>query len=114
MPSNVSMSVSTCFMNSEDHPQRMFCNLSEPTLSDFNAISTEIILPKGELLFRQGWQSTSIFILGAGKVKLSCTSKGGRILLLKIAQPGDVLGLGAVISGSTYEVSAETIQPVPN
>ncbi len=30
---------------------------------------------------------------------------------MKIALPGDVLGLGAVISGSTYEVTAETIQP---
>ena len=46
-----------CFMNSEDHPQRMFCNFSEPVLSEVKAISTEISLPKDELLFRPGWQS---------------------------------------------------------
>lgn len=74
-------------MNSEDHPQRMFCNFSEPVLSEVKAISTEISLPKDELLFRPGWQSKSIFILGGRMVKLACTSKGGRILLLKIAQP---------------------------
>jgi hypothetical protein len=30
---------------------------------------------------------------------------------LKIASPGDVLGLSAVISGSCFEVSAETLEP---
>lgn len=38
--------------------------------------------------------------------------KEGKTLILKIALPGDVLGLGAVISGSPYEVTAETLQPV--
>lgn len=30
---------------------------------------------------------------------------------MKVAVPGDVLGLGAVISGSKYEVTAEAIEP---
>jgi CRP/FNR family cyclic AMP-dependent transcriptional regulator len=45
------------------------------------------------------------------QVKLSCTSKDGKTLILKIAMAGDVLGLGAVISGSPFEVTAETVEP---
>jgi CRP/FNR family transcriptional regulator len=45
-------------------------------------------------------------------VKLSCTSRDGKTLILKIAAPGDVLGLGAVISNTPYEVTAEAIEPI--
>ena len=44
-------------------------------------------------------------------MKLSTTSRDGKVLILKIAEPGDVLGLSAVISGSTYELTAETAGP---
>ena len=37
---------------------------------------------------------------------------GGARASLKIAMPGDILGLGAVISASQYEVTAETV-PAP-
>jgi CRP/FNR family cyclic AMP-dependent transcriptional regulator len=33
------------------------------------------------------------------------------VLILKMAAPGDVLGLSAVISGTPYEVTAETAMP---
>jgi CRP/FNR family transcriptional regulator len=32
-------------------------------------------------------------------------------MILKIAQPGDVLGLSAMISGACHEATAETIEP---
>ena len=44
-------------------------------------------------------------------LRMFCNSREGKTLILKIAMPGDVLGLGAVISGATYEVTAETIEP---
>ena len=47
-----------------------------------------------------------------GQVKLSCTSKEGKTLILKIAKPGEVLGLSAVISGYPHEVTAVAIDPV--
>jgi CRP/FNR family transcriptional regulator len=37
-------------------------------------------------------------------------SRAGKVLNLKLAVPGDVLGLSAVLSGAEYEVSAETIE----
>ena len=47
----------------------------------------------------------------SGRVKLSCTSRDDRTLFLKVAVPGDILGLSAVASRSRYEVTARTIAP---
>jgi CRP/FNR family cyclic AMP-dependent transcriptional regulator len=41
-------------------------------------------------------------------VKLSTTSKEGKVLILKQAEAGEVLGLSAAISSTNYEMSAET------
>ena len=90
---------------------RMFCNLSAEALADFGTIGVQATLQKGARLFQEDGPSNGVFVICTGQVKLSCTSREGRTLILKIAMPGDVLGLGAVISGSRYEVTAETIEP---
>jgi len=89
----------------------MFCNLDEAALADFDAIGVQASFPQGTTLFEEGGASNAVFVICTGQVKLSCTSKEGKTLILKIAMPGDVLGLGAVISGSKYEVTAQTAQP---
>jgi CRP/FNR family cyclic AMP-dependent transcriptional regulator len=97
--------------NCELRSLRMFCNLNDEALAEFESIGMQATLPKGTKLFQEGGGSRGVFLICTGQVKLSCTSKEGRTLILKIAMPGDVLGLGAVISGSTYEVTAETVEP---
>lgn len=52
-----------------------------------------------------------IYFLCKGRVKLSATSKEGHTLIFKIAQPGEVLGLNAIISGTSHETTAEAGQP---
>lgn len=44
-------------------------------------------------------------------MKLSTSSNQGQTLILKIAQPGEVLGLNTSVSGLPHEVTAETGQP---
>ncbi len=90
---------------------RMFCNLSPDTLREFDAIGMQMKLPKGAILFQEDDPSAAVVVICDGQVKLSCTSKEGKTLILKIATPGDVIGLGAVISNTRYEVTAETIEP---
>ncbi len=89
----------------------MFCSLDDAALADFDVIGTSTLLPSGATLFLENAPSQGVFVICTGQVKLSCTSKEGRTLILKIAMPGDILGLGAVISGSKYEVTAQTVQP---
>ncbi|ADW69448.1 Crp/Fnr family transcriptional regulator [Granulicella tundricola] len=97
--------------NCEHRSLRMFCNLDEQALQHYAAIGSEANYQRGVMLFREGGRSDGVFVVCTGQVKLSCTSKEGKTLILKIAMPGDVLGLSAVISGSPYEVSAETVEP---
>ncbi len=97
--------------NCEHRPLRMFCNLGEPALADYAAIGVESNYPRGITLFHEDARSSEVYIICTGQVKLFCTSREGKTLILRIAMPGDVLGLGAVISGTTYEVTAETIEP---
>jgi hypothetical protein len=46
-----------------------------------------------------------------GQVKLSTSSRDGKMLILKMAGPGEMLGLNAVISGTEYDLTAETAVP---
>ncbi len=88
-----------------------FCSLSPAALSALSAGSHQSTHPGGAVLFVEGQNPRGAFILCTGRVKLSTTSREGKVLILKIAEPGDVLGLSAVISGSSYELTAETAGP---
>jgi CRP/FNR family transcriptional regulator len=67
--------------------------------------------PQGAVLFVEGQVPRGIFVLCKGTVKLSINSPSGRTMIVKLAEPGEVLGLSATISGKPYEVTAETIDP---
>lgn len=98
-------------INCEYRSQRTFCNLSPEKLRDLDAIGLQWSVPKGAVLYRQDEPSDNVAIVCDGHVKLSCSSPAGKTLILKVAGPGDVLGLGAVMAGLPYEVTAETIEP---
>jgi CRP/FNR family transcriptional regulator, cyclic AMP receptor protein len=88
-----------------------FCGYSQPTLEALNQVSHKSTLPAGAILFVEGQSPRGMFILCAGKVNLSTTSREGKILILKTAEPGEALGLSAAISGMSYETTAETATP---
>lgn len=90
---------------------RMFCNLEDAALADFQRLGVPKDFSRGNKLFREDDPGGSVFVICTGQVKLSCSSRDGKTLILKIAMPGDVVGLGAVVSGSKYEVTAEAIEP---
>jgi CRP/FNR family transcriptional regulator len=66
---------------------------------------------RGNILFREGDESSAVFVLCSGRAKVSATSREGRTLILRIASAGDVLGIGAALRGEEYEVTAEAIEP---
>jgi CRP/FNR family transcriptional regulator, cyclic AMP receptor protein len=90
---------------------RLFCNLNPQALQRLSEITSSATYPKGAMLFVEGQPSRGVFILCAGHVKLSTSSSDGRTLILRISEPGDLLGLPATISGRSYEVTAEVMEP---
>jgi CRP/FNR family cyclic AMP-dependent transcriptional regulator len=90
---------------------RLFCNLAPAALQRLSEITGSATYPKGATLFVEGQPARGVFILCTGHVKLSTSSADGKTLILRISEPGDLLGLPATISGRAYEVTAEVIEP---
>jgi CRP/FNR family transcriptional regulator len=88
-----------------------YCALSPDLLKAFAAFSHLTTYPGGAILFVAGQMPRGAFVVCSGKVKLSTTSKEGKVLVLKVAEPGDIMGLSAAISGEAYEITAETVGP---
>ncbi len=88
-----------------------FCRFSPPVLRAMDEVSRHTIMPAGALLFVEGQTPRGVYVVCSGKVKLYTTSKDGKVLILKQAEAGEVLGLSAAISGTNYEMTAETALP---
>jgi CRP/FNR family transcriptional regulator, cyclic AMP receptor protein len=90
---------------------KWFCGLSSGVLKSFSDSSHLSTYPGGAVLFVEGQMPRGGLGRCSGKVKLSTTSRDGKVLILKMATPGEALGLSAVISGTPYELTAETVGP---
>lgn len=98
----------SCF-NCDFRPDRMFCDMPLEALQAFDKIKSVSADPKGTVLFAEGRPSKGIYVLCDGRAKLSICSESGKRLMLRIAGPGEVLGLGATMAGTPYEVTAELL-----
>lgn len=74
------------------------------------ASGLHLVVPPHSVLFVQGDEAPGIHLLHAGQVKLTMNSSRGRTLILKISEPGEILGLHNCVSLANYEVSAESLQ----
>lgn len=77
----------------------------------FEAIGVTTTYPSGSVLFVEGETSRGVFVLAKGRVKLSIGSASGKVIILRIAKPGEILGLHAVVSKSVFQATAQTIEP---
>ena len=92
------------------HEDRLFCNLPQAALQRLSAITSASTYPKGATLFVEGQAGRGVFILCTGRVKLSTSSVDGKTLIVRIAEPGEVLGLPATVTGKSYELTADVIE----
>src|ERR1043166_4739252 len=111
MPTPYNLDVHNDCADCDVHMDRTFCNMGPETMKELDSIKFTGIYPKGSLLFVEGEQPRGVFILCSGRAKLTTSSTEGKTLIVKIAEPGEVLGASATILGKPYEVSAETIEP---
>src|SRR5215472_7478890 len=88
---------------------RIFCDMPLDSLKAFDEIKSVGAHPRSTMLFKEGKPVRGIYLLCDGRAKLSICSELGKRLTLCVAGPGEVLGLGAVLSNSTYELTAELL-----
>lgn len=106
-PARPSESCLTC----TDAHAGWFCHLSPQALAEYDALGMPMTVPSGGTLFYEGWAARNVHILCSGRIKLTASSKEGKTLLVRVARPGDVLGLSAAMSDTPYETTAEAIEP---
>jgi CRP/FNR family transcriptional regulator, cyclic AMP receptor protein len=97
----------TCRMRNSN----FFCSLSQSSIEALDEIKHVTSYPEGALVLMEGQAARGVYILCQGRVKMMATNPDGRTLILKIAEPGEVLGLHSVVSGKPHELTVETLQP---
>ena len=97
----------TCQLRNENYA----CTLSHPTLQALDRVKHATAYPPGALVFVEGQTPRGVYVVCQGRIKLLATNSDGKTFIMKIAQPGEILGLHAVVSGKAYELTAETLQP---
>ena len=90
---------------------RLFCNLPKAAVETLQRIKSTSTYPKGAMLFVEGQESRGAFILCRGKAKLYTSSAEGKTIILRIALPGEVLGLTSTIANKPYEATVELLEP---
>lgn len=86
-----------------------FQKLSAVALADLTSIRNPTSYEAGDLLFSEKQDSTGVFLIREGLVRLSMNSSGGKRLSLRVARAGEVLGLTSALFGSKCETTAETL-----
>lgn len=86
------------------------CDSLSPDFLGLDDIKLSSIHPQGTVLFAEGQPAVGVYVLCAGRAKLSISSSEGKTVILRIAQPGDLLGVHSVLRGLPYEATVETLE----
>ena len=92
-----------------DEPAAEFRSLLQAIHSS-NISNLSLAHPRGKVLFAEGEPSRGVYILRSGRVAVSISSSEGKMVILRVAQPGDVLGLNSVLRNAAYNTTVKTIQ----
>ena len=91
--------------------QEPFLELSSPTLLALETVKLRAVsYPTGAILFMEEQPAQGVFVVYRGRVKLSLCTENGKALIARVAEAGEMLGIGATVCGRPYETTAETME----
>jgi CRP/FNR family transcriptional regulator, cyclic AMP receptor protein len=91
--------------------QSLLSSLPVPVARDLQRKLILVRRNPGSILYRQGENADSIFLVLEGRVKMVAIDVDGKTVLLRIAGPGEVLGLAAVVSTKMHLTTAQATLP---
>jgi CRP/FNR family cyclic AMP-dependent transcriptional regulator len=97
-------------VNCETKGPHCFCSLDRVALQRLDGLGAWVRLNPREHVLREGLAPDHVYVICHGTIKLTTSSSDGRLLLLRIAGPGDVLGLAAALKRSRYEATAVALE----
>jgi len=66
---------------------------------------------RGRVLFAEGEPARGVYVLRTGRATVSISSSEGRVVMLRMAQAGDVLGLNSVLRNCPHDTTVKTVEP---
>jgi CRP/FNR family cyclic AMP-dependent transcriptional regulator len=66
---------------------------------------------RGKVLFAEGDPVRGVYALRTGSAAVSVSSSEGRVIILRLAHAGEVLGLNCVLTNSFYDNTVKTLAP---
>lgn len=91
---------------------KLFEDLGPKNGAQISALATQEDFHKGDFLFHLGDAADRVFIVTAGKVKLSDYDEGGKESIYGIAMPGSVIGEESLFAKETFRVYGEALTDV--
>lgn len=87
----------------------LFKELAPAELDRLAGGTTELHVPRGEILFQKGDPTTGFFLVIYGQVKLSFVTPSGQEKVVEIITPGNSFGEALMFMGRPYIVMAQTL-----
>lgn len=84
----------------------LFTGLSRPTLNAIVAAMRLEDFTPGQTIFSRNEPGSGLYLIVSGRVKLSVSSPDGRELMLRFAEPGQIIGEIATIDGGDRTADA--------
>lgn len=88
----------------------IFNHLERHQMEEISKSIKSLSYKKGEIIYRPGDESDSLYIVKSGKVKIYRLSESGKEQLLHILNPGDFTGELALFRQSVHESFAEAME----
>ena len=74
-----------------------------------DGMAAPLVQPKNAVIFSQGDPPVGVYVVRKGSVRLTVKA-GDSEVLMRVAQPGSVLGLPGVLSNKPYSLTARVVQ----
>jgi CRP/FNR family transcriptional regulator len=89
----------------------LFNRLSPELMTELAGLQRAHFHQANEFIFSEKNAALGVYMVLDGEVKLSINSSEGKRLILRIAKKGEMIGLASALTGSPFEMTAETIYP---
>jgi CRP/FNR family transcriptional regulator len=89
----------------------MFSGLSQDQLEDLADVAVPRSYGAGEVVFREGDEGNSCYVVQSGSLKATKAHADGRTIALTELRPGDMFGELALFSGELRSATIEAVEP---
>ena len=83
--------------------------VSENVRDVLDSMAAPLTQPKNSIIFAQGDPAVGVYVIRKGSVRMTVKA-GDSEIVMRIAQPGSVLGLPGVLSNKPYSLTARAVQ----